>query len=925
MSSYLRSLCLLLCAILLVACSEDLTSEDHLRQAIEFRHKANRQAAIAELKIALQKDIHNSPARIMLGKSYFDIGMYEDADKELSQALAMGGAPSAITPVLAQVLLGLGHYDRLDSLELDGLDAKERSTVQAAKGLSIMYRGNMVVAAEIIEIALQNQPSSTYAKVASARLMMERGEYQTAREQLLRVFAANHDYAPAWNLLGDIESAERHPKKAEEAYSRVIELTGNSFDARLNRVMMRIYQQKYNEARADLAFLRRAFVQAKFHPGVNFVSGLLALQAKQIDQAAKFFDIASQFSHDYPQTLYYLAAIYLEKGMVEQAANTVYQFLGLVPDSVVGAKLAAKLELGLGSYKKAESLLVPVLAAHPEDIETLNLMSTALLAQGKSGEGVSLLAKLSELQPESTVAKARLGAGYLAAGAEGMGVDLLHQILEKNPDYEQADILIVLNYLRQKKPAEAIKSASEYRDRHPDNATSYNLLGRAYLANGQEAEAEAAFMKAMEIRPGDPGAGNSLAELALQHTQYQLARDYYNEILAQNPKHVQTHMKLAASYALEGREQDMLRTVDSIISSFPRELEPVLMKARYYIAKGQLEAAMPLLEGLSEDQRKQPEALVTLAGFQLAAGRYNQALGTLGKLTDMDPGVSQYHYMKSKAYAGLGDVQQSANELERTVALDPNHFYAKIALARLALLSSRKDLFEKQLLELREMKQDSPDVMRLEIAYAQQKGDNKTANRLLETLFKQEPTSGNAIALAEQMQSEGKIQAAIQYLQHWVAEHSGDIAAREKLADIYGRNNQIGGVIYQYQQILKVDPEHVIALNNLAWNLLDEDPKQALDYAERAVKLSPNSSSIIDTLAMAQMKNGRLIEANRSIDRALTLTPDRPEFRWHQAQIRAAKGDTGGAIKSLNALLNNHGKLDERPAAEALLAKLEGS
>ncbi|MEZ5571792.1 MAG: PEP-CTERM system TPR-repeat protein PrsT [Halioglobus sp.] len=923
MNRILRSLSLLLVTCILLGCGEDVTSDDHVLQAREFLKQSNDQAAIAELKNALQKDVQNTQARALLGTLYFETGLYEDADKELSRALSMGTEPSVVVPVLAQVLLGLGDYDRLDSLTLDGLDPKSKSTVQAAKGLSMMHRGNMDVAEEILDIALQNEPSSYYAQVAEARLMMERGEYQEARGQLFRIFLVDQKYAPAWNLLGDIESAEQRPKQAEDAYTRVIKLTRNSFDAQLNRAMMRIYQNNYQGASQDLAQLRRAFGPARFHPGVNFASGLVALQAKRIDQAAKLFQNASEFSDAYPQTWYYLAAIYLEKGLFQQALSSVNRFLGLVPDSAVGAKLAAKLELGQKSYNKAEALLTPVVAANPDDIEALNLLASALLAQGKSGEGVSLLAKVAELQPDSTEAKARLGAGFIAAGSESLGIELLHEILEKDPGYEQADVLIVLNYLRQKEFVEAIRAALEYRDRNPDSATSYDLLGRAYLANHEQAEAENAFKRALELRPGDPGATNSLAELALQRKEFQLARDYYGQTLAKNPKHLQTRMKVAASYALEGKEQDMLTSLDSIIQAFPREMEPRLVKARFYIAKGRLEEAMPLLEELSVEQKEQPDALVTIAGFQLASGRYNQALGTLGKLIDLYPQVSQYHYMRAKAFAGLGNIEQLSVELERTVKLDPDHFYAKIALARLALLSNQNELFEKQLLELRKMVKDNPDVIKLEVAMAQKKGDNDTAAHLLEMLFDREPTTGNAIALATHKQAVGNINGAIEQLQHWVADHPSDVAAREKLAEIYGSSNKRGGVIYQYQQILKVDPDHIIALNNLAWYLLDEDPEQALAYAERAAELSPHSSSILDTLAMTQLKNGKLVEARRSIDRAITYAPERTEILMHQAQILAAVGDTEAAIESLHLLLDNDGEFVERPQAEALMRKLK--
>lgn len=925
MASSLRFLLVLIIGLLIVACGDEPTSQDHLKNGRKFFKNANYQAAIVELKSALQKDPNNTRARAMLGQAYFESGSYEDAGKELSRALSKGVDPSTVVPVLAQVLLGLGDYDQLDELTLEGLDPENRSTVQAAKGLSMMYRENLVVAEELIKTALENQTPSAYALVAAARLSMQNGNFDEARIQLKAVFSKYPKYAPAWNLLGDIESADRNPKKAEKAYSKVITLSGNSFDAQLNRAMMRIYLRNYKGAAEDLGQLGAVFGPAQFHPGVNFAWGLVRLQTKQIDQAEKSFQLASEFSEAYPQTFYYLAAISLEKGLIEQAMSNVYRFLGLVPGSVVGSKLAAKLELGQGSFEKAERLLLPVVAVRPYDIEALNLLASALLAQGKSGEGVELLARVAELQPKSSEAKARLGAGFLAAGSEDLGIETLQKILEEDPSYEQADVLIVLNYLRQQKVDDAIRAAQEYRDRNPGSATSYDLLGRAYLAGNNKEEAKKAFLKAIEIRPGDPGAGSSLAEFALQDRNFLLARQYYEKVLDQNPKHMQTRMKLAASYALEGREQDMLNSLQNILKADPRAMEPRLMQARYYIAKGDLEKALPLFEELSEEQKEHPDALVTQAGFELAASRYNQAVATLGKLVELYPDVSQYHYMLSKAYAGLGDLEQFSAELQRTIELDPDHFYAKIALARLALLSKKYASFEKQLATLREMAPDNPDVMKLEVALAQHKGDSDLAESLLVTLFEREPNTGNVIALATHKHSVGDINGAIEQLQRWVANHPSEIAVREKLAEIYGSNNQLGGVIYQYRKILETEPENVIALNNLAWHLRNEDPEEALDYALKARRLSPESSSILDTLAVVQLKNNNLMEARRTIDHALRLAPNNPELRFHEVQIQAAEGNTEAAKKALTKLLNNRGDFRARPEAQEFLDKLKSS
>ncbi|MEZ5501997.1 MAG: PEP-CTERM system TPR-repeat protein PrsT [Halioglobus sp.] len=912
----------LLVGLLLPGCGEELTSEAHLNKAKAFLEQSDEASAIAELKYALKKDVKDGRARALLGQLYFQQGEYEDADKELSRALASGVEPTVVVPLLAQVLLGLGSYDRLDQLGLDGLDPKNRSIVQAAKALSMLHRNNMVVASEIMEMALQNKPNSPYAQVAAARLAMEKGAYDEARELLKPVFTESPKYAPAWNLLGDIESAQRHPKKAEEAYTKVIKLSGKIFDAQLNRAMMRIYQGNFKGAREDLTQLGQAYGPSRYHPGMYFAWGLVYLQARNMDAAVKSFEQASEYSDTYPQTLYYLAAIYLEKGLVEQSMINIYRFLGLVPGSVAGSKLAAKLELGQKNYAKAEQLLLPVASARPDDVETLNLLASALLAQGKSGEGVELLARVAELKPESTEAQARLGAGFLAAGSEDLGIETLRDILKKNPDYEQADILIVLNYLRHSEFAEAIAAAREYRDRHPQSATSYDLLGRAYMANGDKSNAKLAFSKALELRPGDPGAGNSLAELALQVNDYEAAREYYRLVLAQNPEHLQTSMKVVASYALEGNEEKMLESLQSTLVAFPRAMEPRLVKVRYYIGKGQLEDAIALFDELTEEQKDSVDALSTWAGIELAAGRYNQALATLGKLTERFPGVGQYHYMKARAYAGLGEMTQFTAELQRTIELDPDHFYAKIAFARLALLSNRRELFEENLAELRKVAPGDLDVMKLEVAEAQNNGDNKRAVELLEKIYLQEPTTENVTALAAQRESAGNVNGAIVQLQQWLAEHSADIKAREKLAEVYRKSNQPGGMSYQYREILKADPRHVIALNNLAWYLLDDEPKQSLSYAQQAQEISPDSSSILDTLAMAQLKNGNVTEARRAMNRAISKAPKSPELRFHDAQIMVAEGNTAGAVEALSALLQQRAPFPARQEAAAYLKKL---
>jgi len=662
---------------------------EHLDDARQSIADTDYSEAIIELKHALNKDVQLVEARVLLGHAYFEIGDFDGAVKELYRALDSGEEidRNFAVPILAKTLLHVGDYDRLDGLDISGLASKERSTTLAAKGLAVLYKGDQLAASDIIRTAVEGADASLYARVAGARLAMANGDLDAARKRLNKITAKHPKYAPAWNLIGDIEAAQRNPKEAEKAYTRVLNISSKSFDARLNRTMMRIYQQDYKGARDDLKRLGAAHNRAaEVHPGVSFADGILLMQSKRYDKARKAFEKTSDFSYLYPLSYYFMAVIDLESGTNQRALGEVYRFIALAPESIEGPKLAARLELDQEGYAAAENLLAPVLESYPDDIESLNLMASAKLELGKGGEALDLLEKVIELDPKSPRAKVRLGAGHLALGDISAGIEVLQDSVRSNPKFEQADILIVLNYLRQNKLKKAVAAARDYHSRNPGSATSYNLLGRALFANGDDDEAELFFRGAMQLSPEDPAARMGLAAIALRQERYQHARTFYRKILKYNSNDLQTQMKIASSYALQGREDDLFRSLQLTADAHPEAIEPLLVMARFLIGRGRLDEAGPLLARLSNLQRQdEPEVLATLASFQLAAGRYNQALLTLEKLTSIRSSVSHYHYMKSKAYAGLGDEENALLSLRNAADLDPGHFYTKIALARLAL------------------------------------------------------------------------------------------------------------------------------------------------------------------------------------------------------------------------------------------------
>lgn len=918
----------LFASLLLQACMSE-TSEEHLESGRVLLEKRDFQNAIVEFKSALKVDARNAQARALLGEAYYEIEDFESANKELSRALELDATldKSRVVPTLARTLLYLADYSRLDKLEIDGLDLAGRSTTLAAKALARLYQGDEVVAEEILAAASEEKPVPLFTQLAIARLAIERKEFEKAQKQLNKLVLANMDYAPAWNLIGDIFAAQRQPKKASAAYTTVLKLDPRIFDARLNRVMMYIYQRKFKDARADLQVLERMHrAVSKDHPGVSFARGILLMQAGAYPQARKAFEKAADFSYAFPLAYYYMAVIDLQDGSHERALGEIYRFLKLAPESLAGPKLAARLELEFGGYHTAAQLLEPIVNTYPNDIEALNLLASAKLGLGKGGQGVALLARVARLQPKSPDARTRLGAGYFATGEVELGIEVLQNAVGVDSEFEQAYILLVLNYLREGRVKEAIEEAKAYKNRHPASTTSFNLLGRAYYANKEFDKATWAYTKALELDATDTEARHGLAEIALEHKDYDRARHYYHRVLKYHEDDLQTQLKLAASYALEGNEEIMRNMLQIAIDDHPESTEPLLVLIRYFVAAGRLREAEPLIVQLGNIEAGQPDALATIASYQLATNQYQQAILTLERLQTLRPSVGQYHYMMSKAFAGLGNVEESLRELVKATELNPQHFYTKLALARLAMQQERWGIFEKRLDELKRMAPHNPDVMQLEVVSSRRKGDTQRIAALLWSVYQKLPTSENLLALVDHRMLTGDGTGAVSLLEKWVADNPQDIPARLKLAQVFLQLGNAAQSEAQYRAIIKIDEENLAALNNLAWDLLGSNPAEALRLARRANHLSANSSvQVLDTLAMALLRTGHLEEARRTLVRAVELEPDNLEVRFHEAQVMHAQGNRDATIAALTEILEEDKDFNGRDTARALLDYLNTS
>ncbi len=913
---------LLFCMVwLLVACGENLTETQHVERAQGYLDKGELKAASIELKNALQQNQDNAQARRLLGNIHLEVGNIAGAEKELRRAIELGLADGSVLPLLARVLLAQGKYDELQALSLEKLVAKDQKAgVLASQGLGKLAQEKADWAAMKIDRALSLDPQSAYAGVAKAHLLIAKEKYDLAQKELDRVLELDGGYAPAWSLLGDLESRDKNLAKAEGAYTKAIDNRANNFSDLLKRAQVRFQQKKYEGAQKDIDLLKK---RAPQYSGVNYVQGMIHFQNSHLPDAEAAFELALRANDSNLPAVYYLSLVHLRQGNLRQARAYGNQFLSAVPRSIAVRRLLATIEMGSRQYAEAEKLIRPVVTVREDDVAALNLLANALLKQNANDEAIDLYKKVVSLQPDSATAQLRLGAGLLAGGKLTSGIEHIEKALVMSPQLQQAHTFLVLGYLKQKNYDKALEAAAVYRERHPESAAPYNLIGSIQLVSGQETNATQAFTRAREIAAGDPKASHNLAELAIKKKDYSQARGYYQDVLEYHENHLLTLLKLAALDGMEKKQQALLGHLQQAITAHPKALQPKLMLASYHLAQGEPNKVPPLMVELSEGQKLTPAVLEVMALSYLAQKQFAEAMHTLEQLIKQQPKSAQVHFLLAQAHAGLGDGPSTKKELETAVELAPNYLAARLAFTRLLLQEGQKEKLSDQLAVLNELSPEHPGVIRLKASMAHVEGDQEAASGLLEDLFEKSPTTASMLSVAHQKLVMGSQMEALELQKQWIKEHPNDLTASLALAGAYSQQDQVEQAIAQYQQVLKKDENNVVALNDLAWYLREKQPAEALKYAKRAAVLAPESVVVMDTLALVLLRNGDIERAKRSIKRALAKQPKNLTIRYHNAMIDAAAGDNGSAIKTLQSILGEDSDFPEKAEAKQLLTELQ--
>jgi tetratricopeptide (TPR) repeat protein len=369
------------------------------------------------------------------------------------------------------------------------------------------------------------------------------------------------------------------------------------------------------------------------------------------------------------------------------------------------------------------------------------------------------------------------------------------------------------------------------------------------------------------------------------------ARQQLEEAVKIRPDFVIARELLGRLYLAEREPAKALKAADDILTLDRRNLQAHLIRSSALLGISDRDKAREELDFITKNYPQNPDAKYQVAYLAWQDRDYKRAEQSFGELYKANPNDMRGLVGVVETMASENRMNDAIKAVQASVDREPQRRDLRLALANLDVRAERYD----------------------------------EAIQLFQGLLDQQPKSADLLfRLGETERRKGELNVAIDSFRRCSQASPSDTRCLLQLGllmDGTGKREQAKPI---YEQILKIEPDHPVALNNLAFIKAEEgvDLDQALTMAQRARQKSPNSPEIADTLGWIYIKKNLSEDAIRVFHDLVEKAPDNPTFHYHFAMALLQKGDRPSAKKELETAMKDKPSKDEAGKIQDLLQKI---
>jgi predicted Zn finger-like uncharacterized protein len=577
-----------------------------------------------------------------------------------------------------------------------------------------------------IEETLEMSPRHIDARIAKARILVQRGE-ETQALGLLReavglapvdnefLWSYKMAKAEGYSVIGYLHETRGRLHLARKAYDMALKADPYRVEALLGAGAVSLREHRFNDALARFESAinttkvnnptvfsgRKANVEAVFGISRAFFSlgklqeakqklatlakdlpedaeillwlGKAEEKLKRIEEAEQLYRKAIEIKPNDFEGYLALAQLYFNQGKNEEAIRVLNDAASNVPESAEMHRLRGKSELASKRLDNAIHHFKRALELDPEDLEARFLMASAFRRNGRLHEAKITLDQVASRDAAFAGLEIEWGLYYEAQGDYGKAVESYRTALERDPSSTELLLRLGAAQVENGEIEAAGETLEKVIRQVPNSAEAEYFIGRIAMAQGRTPDALIHFDRAIGLDPGQ-------AEFHIYAGKAALEMKNIGRVNEEAQKAIDIDASLGEAWLLRGLVRLRAGTVKYALRDFNRalELKPSLHEAYAYMGEcydqlRELDDAVRSYQKALERERDNGEWWFKLGRLLHNGGRVSEAGSAFVNATRIGDEATEEPYWLAEAHRTLGDILAMRNN-RRAAIVHYNRF-----------------------------------------------------------------------------------------------------------------------------------------------------------------------------------------------------------------------------------------------------------
>lgn len=905
-------------------------SQSFFEAAVDELREQNINAAVIQLRNALQQDTNNLPARIKLG----EVLLIEDqplaAIKELEMALSLGGDENLVLPPLGRAYLAIAKPEQvITSIVAQDLEPEAEAEVKLLHADAYLQLGSLKDAEAMYLEATALAPIDPRPLLGKARIDMAKGRIEQANkliEQAIALAPGNFDIllfkAKALRDVGSYDDAV-------PAFEQALEVNPGSVSALTARAALWMDLGQIDKAKLDLEaasnfgpdsletlYLRSviAFGEGKSEEAREILRG----GADQIRQ------IKGSYRAKIPNTILMLGVVAFFEENYDEAITHLTKYLLKVEGHPGAKRYLASAYLAKQEWENIIKMLTPKTGYPLRDPFLLSILAEASRGSGDFRAAERYYAQALEIAPDVAGIGIRLAENRLDAGRPEKAIAELEKLIERFPDLMEAHAQLLRVYVKMGNKSAALNTANTLVEEFPDQQRAFTVASGAYLVARDFDRARGYLEQAILLDPEALSPNLNLARLAVHEGKLDSAQAQYRATLERFPQSFVAKLEFAELLFSTGQMAELQERLATMMSAQPNSVPLNKLELNYMMAtEKDPDKIRARLYSYSQKFASDAESGITVGKGYLALGDLEDAKLHFRRAVDQAQFDTDKLFRAANLQMTIRDYNGALWTLTKAAQASPDHL--QVAILQAAVLMQLEDFnrAHDQIEKTRKRHGDLAEINLVEGDLHMKEGNIELATAAYEKAWELKPAPKTVQTYFRSLVTAQRYTDASQLIKPWIKKYPQDFRARRLYAEMLTHQQDWVGAKEMWEGLQSEGVEDLALLNNLAAIYQRLSDPRALPTAELIYSMAPENAAILDTYGWILTQNGQVENGLAILREAYARASTQPEIRFHIGEALASLGRTDEAREEVQAALDEGVAFTDKNAATDLLKKLD--